>query len=385
MNCPNCGCEFDAEQRYCTSCGADLFGLVSNAVEKSRKKKTWLISLVVVFLALLVIILSYFISAKVSQLNYEKEHQEYPVLISFDSGDVDSGSLSPVPISIEGTDFDGNEIVRNELVSAASPEPIYLLRGSYSFNISSTPIAKDGTLFDVGDAKFSVEISGDEDTAVEAEDSSPTLTLKGIPEDEVSESQISQAKADLVSAGVSEEEAGNYEQAATDKKKSYDAAVEKKKQEEALAARTVTSSKLKFVIPDYWVGKVKTSTDSSGSIFVKDLKTGQDLCSFLIANPSDEEEYGDVGGGVFDSGYNKARTIRVDYSAQWWGNHFSPICGGGSYFDFSDDWKAHLVDISTGGRLTLEESMNWSGDKRALYSCATSFITEQVVPNVSFV
>lgn len=227
--------------------------------KKKPSKRHFLIALAVV---VLVALIGFGIWYAVDQHNrtvWEQEHQTYPIEISFIADGYEATNSSPIPLHVEGSDFEGNSVSADYLVGGKDNRSFSLMRGSYTVNVVSTPIAADGTIYDVANSSVQIEVadpnldagdaeektqnensagdgsdatenaeageSGDAGTgdgqqgsgnyeSTEAEQSIYEISLTPIDPLEVTEEQLQAAVDSLVAAGISAEEAQAYKDAA---------------------------------------------------------------------------------------------------------------------------------------------------------------------------
>ena len=179
------------------------------------------------------------------------EHRTYRVEFTPGIEDYSPEDSTPVPIRVEGKDFEGNDVRRDILFVSNESTPIELMRGDYEITICSTPILRDGTLFDVAGCTQSFGIWDEEgegaagehvsatidewdeaDGSMELEDDVSFVSAnapKPIPPEELTEEAIADAIASLEGFGVPSEELEGFEEAAKDARQE---AVDRKAREE---------------------------------------------------------------------------------------------------------------------------------------------------------
>lgn len=141
---------------------------------------------------------------------WEQEHKTYPVNISILSEGYDPETSSPIPVLIEGTDFEDNPVSIEALVGNADSENISLMRGNYTISVSSSPFLADGTMFDVSASEGEFEVVGDGETG----QGNVSLTMTQLNQSDLTEESIIEAKDKLVLLGFDESVANQYADAA---------------------------------------------------------------------------------------------------------------------------------------------------------------------------
>lgn len=201
--CPTCGEYLPEDAVFCPNCGNKISDGVAAEQEeaiqkeailqektvsqeseqvvssgkKPRKKpsrKSIIITVVsVVFVAIIAFVAWYLVDQHNKQI-WEQEHQKYSVNIVISAKGYDPATSTPIPIHIEGTDFEGNTVSEDHLIGSQSAESLLFMRGTYSLTVVSSPITSDGTVYSVPDAAATFEITGEttESTEGEAEDGS---------------------------------------------------------------------------------------------------------------------------------------------------------------------------------------------------------------------
>ena len=149
MNCPYCGAELRDGVRYCTACGAAVNGISADSELRVKPRN----HVAVILTCMLVIgivggscmglhlrqVLSHFVSA----------HSEHAIVLDVAAAgwDTDNGA-SRVPIHITGKTIDGITVDRIEFV-ASDGSGINLIQGVYTLEAAGSPIAADGTIYQI--------------------------------------------------------------------------------------------------------------------------------------------------------------------------------------------------------------------------------------------
>lgn len=213
------------------------------AKSTSRKKpsrKTIIIAAVCVVLVAIIAFAIWFIVDQHNKQIWEQEHQKYPATVTISAAGYDPASSTPIPVHVEGTDFEGNTVSEDHLVGTESSESLSFMRGSYSLSVIASPITSDGTVYTVPDTEASFEIT---DASAEAEntdnddsDASETqaavetnITLEPMDPLSVTNDYIESIASALISAGMDESSVQSFKDAAINKME--EAVEEQRKQE----------------------------------------------------------------------------------------------------------------------------------------------------------
>lgn len=232
----------------------------------NSKKKAIIIAAVVVALVVCGL-LAWFLVDQHNRQVWEQEHKAYPVNLTLVAEGYDSSTSTPIPVQIEGTDFEGNSVSTETLVGSNGAEPISLMRGNYTLSVTASPISEDGTMFDVSESASEFEVVGDSN---EGEGQGrATITFSPIAVEAMTEDLVNASAEKLVELGYSQEEITKFTDAALTKIKDYQdkVAAQKaaeeaaKKAAEEAAKRHISTDWYEFDIPQQWVGKVDWSID----------------------------------------------------------------------------------------------------------------------------
>lgn len=149
MVCPCCGAELRGGVRYCTTCGVAVHGLSTVPAFWVQSRK----HVVVVLVCMLTIAL-----AGGSWLGFQlyrtmpcfiSAHSEHAIVLDISAAgwDTDNGA-SRVPIHITGKTVDGITVDEVDYV-ASNGSGISLIQGVYTLEAAGSPIAADGTIYQI--------------------------------------------------------------------------------------------------------------------------------------------------------------------------------------------------------------------------------------------
>ena len=178
---------------------------------------------------------------------YEAAHQTYPITLEIQCDGLDTSTGTKIPLHVTGTDFEGNEV--DELFfTDQNATGVELMRGDYTFDIPASPIAADGTIYDVS-ASGAAGLGGrvDDDGSFLTQNA---LWLDPIDAADVTDDEIEAAYDMAVQGGC--KNADELRDAAYARR---DEALAK----DALGAYEAAS--YSFTIPEQWIGRVEVTID----------------------------------------------------------------------------------------------------------------------------
>lgn len=212
---------------------------------KSNKTKITIIVIVCILLAAVGVTIWQAIDQQ-NKIIWEEEHIEYPLHFDISAQGYDPATSSPIPIHIEGTDFENTSIVKNVLIGADGCELVKLMRGTYSISVISSPFLADGNVFDFdSDAITTIEIVKPDidETASSNQDNNSIpytivpINLSPLPAAALTEDVINHTADQLSALGYDVEAINKYKNAALSTMKS-----EQLKAELAAAKKRFSSS-----------------------------------------------------------------------------------------------------------------------------------------------
>lgn len=149
MVCPCCGAELRGGVRYCTACGVAVHGLsVASALWIQSRKH-----IVVVLICMLTIALvgGSWLGLQLYQAMacFISAHSEHAIVLNISAAgwDTENGA-SRVPIHITGKTVDGITVDEIDYV-ASDGSGISLIQGVYTLEAAGSPIAADGTIYQI--------------------------------------------------------------------------------------------------------------------------------------------------------------------------------------------------------------------------------------------
>lgn len=362
---------------------------------KLTKKTKIIIAAVVATVLVLGGLLAWFLIDQHNKAVWEQEHKEYPLDLTIVADGYDAETSSPIPIQIEGTDFENNSVSIEALVSADMTEPIKLMRGIYTVSVSASPFLEDGSMFDVSAGTTDFEVVGDSDSddqagATDEEDgaseedqggtsegnqdstsegtvskNSASITIDPLPVEDMTEDMISASSDKLLSLGCSQETVTAFSDAAQAKLKAYqDELAAKKAEEEAakkaaekVAQRHVSTDWYEFDIPEQWVGKVEWRTEGTKTLVHLSGYPAVTLVEVYARSTNEAGDGGDIAGGP--AGGKTKGTTAVDlwaYNWAYWAAQYSENGNQGPRgVSLTESQYDQLLNLSTGGEVSYSD------------------------------
>lgn len=222
MFCQNCGAKTSDESLHCPECGAKIEapielgpgvdsaagcresatspsgGASNSSGGEPRKRKR--IAVIAVMAVLLAIGLAFGVSA--CQANAQRTAKHH-VTFAVNAEGLDTSTGTLIPLSVKGTDVSGNSVEESCYVGNDSAS-LDLVAGTYTFEVTASPIAADGTLYSIEGA-CAEETVGEDGTLSPGE----AITLKPLLAGKTTYKQIEDAYEAAKNGGAASEEAAS--------------------------------------------------------------------------------------------------------------------------------------------------------------------------------
>lgn len=329
MVCPYCGAELADEAQFCVECGAALDGTqaipvanpavapapVGSPAPGKKPKKGVVIA--IVFTAILVVGggggLAYHLYQQhiQEQEQYESAHSKHALVVSVkaEGWDTDNGA-SRVPVRVKGKTVDGKKVDKVEYV-ASDGSGIKLIQGKYTLKAAGSPIAADGTIYQVPCTKAKLTLDdafakGEKIDLAELADQDSVLDFTPIEAVDVTDDEINDAVTlAMAYKGKDAPDVDALQHAATNrrdtavaaKKAAEEEAARKAEEQRKAAARHIEAQTFSVDLPEYWDGRVTVEVDGD-TITVRSKLYPSRVVIALIGSANPDRNMGDVAGGA---------------------------------------------------------------------------------------
>lgn len=202
--------------------GSTAGGGKPGADDQKRKRNIIIAVVIAAAVAICAAVGAFFLANGNSQ-----SEDSFPIAFSVNAAGLDTSTGTKVPVKVTGTTAKGAAVDKVVYVGNGAAAPKFAA-GTYTISVYASPIASDGTIYDVSSAKTEVTISSD--GKVEKE---PSLTITPIEASKVTTEQIEAAYQAAKDGGVDNADtAEKLKQAATTRME------DAKKQEQAASSTT---------------------------------------------------------------------------------------------------------------------------------------------------
>lgn len=222
---------------------------------------------------------------RIAQEAYDAAHSLHAVTISVSASGWDTANgASRLPVSVKGTDLDGNEVDDTAFVDSAGTG-ISLMQGTYRIEPIASPFGSNCELYAIPEgAGIDIEISDDVETEapVDATEAG-AIALEPLEVSAITDEQLQAAYDQASAGGYDDPDAATKARdgVVAAREEAVRAEEERKAAEEAArqaeAARTFDCEYFSFKVPESWVGNytVEEIDDSTTGTVIYDVLLGQ--------------------------------------------------------------------------------------------------------------
>lgn len=278
------------------------------------------------------------------QAAYEAAHQKYPIQLTIQCEGLDTATGTMIPLHVTGTDFEGNEVDELFFTDQNSTD-VELMQGDYLFEVPASPIAADGTIYDVA-APTASGLGGavHEDGTFETQN---VLILEPIDAVDVTDEQIEAAYDMAVQGGC--ENADELRDAAIARR---DEAVEQ------LESGSFEAASYRFSIPEQWIGRVNVAIDSDTVTIAPNDQPDHELCTLEVIDGG-RTSAGDISKATVEvCDLGDGRTVIASVPNYCYLIPYALDSNSTDPSDFyTQDEANELVDLQTLGASTYDDAL----------------------------
>lgn len=333
----------------------------AHASRRKRGGAALAIAGVIIVLALMAIGAMSFMSWQREVTQKAALDKPYPIPVTINAEGLNTDAGTRVPVKAVGTTANGEQVDTTFYARQGDKSGIELAQGTYTLTIPASPIASDGTLYDVSAAQAQITVGSD------GLAEGPAFNLPVIEPVKITDEQIEQAYQAAKAGGANNEQAAEDLKTLATKRRDDAVAAQKaaeeaqKQAEERAAARHVTAQSYELDIPEFWLDKVSVQVSGDTvTIYSKRYPT-RVICEIQVVD-SQTAVAGDVSssqiGSLIPLGTDGTQVIQV-WATRWGvvaADNAKLAESGTTIPDAPSEEEADvLVNIQTGGSMTYTD------------------------------
>lgn len=303
------------------------------------------------------------------QEQYESAHSKHALVVSVkaEGWDTDDGA-SRVPVRVKGKTVDGKKVDKVEYV-ASDGSGIKLIQGKYTLKAAGSPIAADGTIYQVPCTKAELTlddafVKGEKIDLAELAEQDSVLDFTPIDAVDVTDDEINDAVT--LAMAYKGKDAPNVDalhHAATNrrdtavaaKKAAEEEAARQAEEQRKAAARHIEAQTFSVDLPEYWDGRVTAKVEGD-SICLYSTAYPDKYIGSLTGYDHEAQVAGDIDGSlVKDIDLGSGRYVEIwirrwAYDAAM--SHLSKFSSSSSIC--SDDAARETLDLQSLGAISFD-------------------------------
>lgn len=356
MICSKCGSEILEGASFCTECGEPVAGAGLSAAEQaaralsqraasrpsaqasSSRKVSFAVAAVAVVAALGLLLLA---SGSGGLGSTSAQAAAYEVAVSLAAEGLGPGSTN-VPLAVQGKTAAGEPYSQTAYVSPVQPV-LRLPLGVFEVSLAGSPISSEGGLFRAtSDEPAVVELQSDGSGGARLEGAAPGIGLEPIPDSEVT--------AEMVEAAVA---LARLDPAPSPDVNLAELAARATERAGRAGEGHVEAWPFSFDLPEYWVGKVEWTIETSRHsglpyLIIRPKGMGEELLRIYVKNLSEEMVGGDIAT------HNLGSVTLEGFRVELWHDCWVVMASKG-YGGLSDAELMTLIDLSSLGMVQFDE------------------------------
>lgn len=297
------------------------------------------------------------------------------VSVKAEGWDTDNGA-SRVPVRVKGKTVDGKKVDKVEYV-ASDGSGIKLIQGKYTLKATGSPIAADGTIYQVPCTKAELTLDdafakGEKIDLAELAEQDSVLDFTPIDAADVTDDEINDAVTlAMAYKGKDAPNVDALQHAATNrrdtavaaKKAAEEEAARQAEEQRKAAARHIEAQTFSVDLPEYWDGRVTVGV-AGDTITVRSKLHPNRAVIALIGSANPDRNMGDIAGGAItvvplsDNFFVRFGRTRWSYVAADEA-HSKKYLGRSPYSDsVSEEEATELTDLQSLGTVSYSKILS---------------------------